>query len=145
MTKGHAPLRVVIDTNVVISALVFKSGSLSRLQDLWQSGQLLPLASRETTQELLSVLKYPKFALSEHEQHEVLAAYLPYCEVLPEPKPRIKMPKCRDTDDDAYLKLAAGAHADLLITGDADLHAVVAKLPFQIVTPREFLQRLKDA
>jgi putative PIN family toxin of toxin-antitoxin system len=145
VAKSPLPLRVVIDTNVVVSALVFKSGALSRLREMWQAGRILPLVSRETTQELLAVLKYPKFALSEHEQHEILAAYLPYCETHPEPKPRIKFPQCRDPDDNAYLELAAAGSAAFLVTGDADLHAITTKLPFRIAPPRELLQYVENA
>jgi len=40
--------RVVLDTNVVLSALVFSQGSLAWVREAWQNGLLLPLASRDT-------------------------------------------------------------------------------------------------
>ena len=40
-----APLRVVLDTNIVLSALVFGGGAAGRLRVAWQQGALLPLAS----------------------------------------------------------------------------------------------------
>ncbi|MBL8523072.1 MAG: putative toxin-antitoxin system toxin component, PIN family, partial [Betaproteobacteria bacterium] len=55
------PLRVVLDTNVVLSALIFPGKTTSRIRELWQNGKLIPLISRETTEELLAALQYPKF------------------------------------------------------------------------------------
>lgn len=138
------PLRMVLDTNVVLSALVFPGKTTSQIRELWQSGKLIPLISRETTEELLAALQYSKFNLSEHEQQEMLAAYLPYCEVHAEPKPAARLPKCRDPDDDAFVDLAAAAKAECLISGDKDLHALKAKLPFAVLTPQELLQRLSQ-
>lgn len=56
-----ASWRVVLDTNVLLSALLFPAGSLSWLRQAWQSEALRPLASRDTTAELIRVLTYPKF------------------------------------------------------------------------------------
>ena len=61
------PPRLVLDTNILISALLFHAGSLSWLRHAWQSDTIRPLAGRETTAELLRVLHYPKFRLSDDE------------------------------------------------------------------------------
>jgi predicted nucleic acid-binding protein len=53
--------RVVIDTNILISALVF-GGKISRLRFDWQEGCFTPLVSKVTTTELMRVLAYPKLA-----------------------------------------------------------------------------------
>ena len=74
------PVRVVLDTSVLVSALLFHSGSLSWLRGTWQSGHILLLVSRDTTKELIRVLTYPKFALSGGEQRNLLDDYLPFCE-----------------------------------------------------------------
>jgi len=55
--------RVVLDTNVIVSALLFK-GALSRLVELWRKGKIIPVISKETFAELTTVLHYPKFSLS---------------------------------------------------------------------------------
>jgi putative PIN family toxin of toxin-antitoxin system len=55
--------RVVIDTNVVISALLF-GGEPGELIPLWKSGRIKPLASKEMVDEYLRVLTYPKFGLT---------------------------------------------------------------------------------
>ncbi|MBD2149182.1 PIN domain-containing protein [Pseudanabaena sp. FACHB-1277] len=56
-------LRVVIDTNLVLSALVF-GGSTARLHLAWQSDRFVPLASKSTIMELIRGLAYPKFKLT---------------------------------------------------------------------------------
>ena len=55
------PLRVVLDTNVIVSCLLFPGEMRSWLLPAWQAGHVRPLASRETTAELIRVLCYPKF------------------------------------------------------------------------------------
>ena len=74
--------RVVFDTNTVLSALLFANGRLSWLREHWRGGGCVPLLSRETAAELMHVLAYPKFQLSVSDRHEVLAEFLPYCEVV---------------------------------------------------------------
>ena len=64
MTK---PPRVVLDTNCLISALLFSKGQLSWLRHAWQNGRCIPLVSRATIEELLRVLAYPKFKLNQYE------------------------------------------------------------------------------
>ena len=60
--------RVVLDTNVVVSALLFTSGRLAWVRRAWQHQRLRPLVCRETANELLRVLTYPKFRLTDGEQ-----------------------------------------------------------------------------
>ena len=74
---SRAP-RVVLDTNVVLSALVFAQGRLAVVRYAWQSGRCQPLVSPATASELVRALAYPKFGLSADEQRELLADYLPY-------------------------------------------------------------------
>ena len=71
--------RVVLDTNVVLSALVFTHGRSVALREAWHGGRCEPLVSKATVDELIRVLGYPKFKLVADEQHELLADYLPYC------------------------------------------------------------------
>ena len=82
-----AAVRVVLDTNVVLSALVFRGGAAGQVRQAWQRGLVLPLASTATVQELVRVLAYPKFGLSQAEQDELLADYLPYAETVRIPQP----------------------------------------------------------
>lgn len=134
--KKNLP-RVVLDTNVVLSALLFRSGRVSWLVEAWQSGRVTPLASKESVTELLRVLAYPKFKLDEWEQQAVLGSFLPHVETVAVP-PGGKVFACRDADDAKFLALARAGKADYLVTGDADLLAVSGFKTCPIVTPERF-------
>lgn len=122
-----APVRVVLDTNVVLSALVFGGGAAGQVRRAWQQGALLPLASTATVQELVRVLSYTKFRLSQAEQEELLADYLPHTEIVRIPKPLPKVPACRDAMDEPFMHLAVAGKAQVLVSGDRDLLAIAAE------------------
>ena len=129
--------RVVLDTNVVVSTLVFGRGALGWLADAWQSGRATPLASVQTTTELVRVLGYPKFRLSEAERDELLGEYLPWCEAA-EVDRLVEVPDVRDPDDRIFLELAVSASADALVTGDGDLLDLAPVLSVPVLTPTAF-------
>jgi len=135
----------VLDTNVVLSALVFGKGTTARLRAAWQGGHFLPLVSTATAQELVRVLAYPKFCLDAQEQQELLADYLPYCTTVRVPAQSPRMPVCRDPFDVPFLVLAATGNADYLVTGDHDLLSLSPKMTCPIVTPDAFLALLASA
>jgi putative PIN family toxin of toxin-antitoxin system len=122
MTKG--PPRVVLDTNVVLSALLFGGGPAGRVRTGWQSGRFVPLASSATARELVRVLAYPKFRLSAEEQEELLADVMPWVEVVRIPDPPPAVPACRDPFDVPFLHLAVAGRARMLVSGDRDLLAL---------------------
>lgn len=118
------PPRVVLDTNVVLSALLFTGTTASRLRTGWQSRRLVPLASRATAGELVRALGYPKFRLSAAEREDLLADYLPWVQVVRIPEPPPAVPRCRDPGDVQFLHLAVAGKARALVTGDRDLLAL---------------------
>ena len=119
-----SPLRVVLDTHVVLSALVFGGGQAGQLRRAWQAGAFVPLASAVTVQELVRVLAYPKFALTRAAQDELLADFLPYAQTVRIPQPPPPVPDCRDPLDVPFLQLAVAGQAQRLVSGDKDLLAV---------------------
>ena len=135
-------LRVVLDTNVLLSALVF-NGGLARFRNLWTAKRILPYASKQTTQELILVLANNKFKLNAADQEGLLADYLPFAQVSEAPGYVVQtsLPICRDPKDQMFLNLAASAKADYLVTGDQDLLVLAETpgLPFRIIKPVEFL------
>ena len=116
-----SPLRVVLDTNVVLSALVFGGGQAGQLRRAWQAGAFVPLASAVTVQELVRVLAYPKFALTRAAQDELLADFLPYAQTVRMPQPPPPVPDCRDPLNVPFLQLAVAGQAQRLVSGDKDL------------------------
>ena len=94
MMRRETP-RWVLDTNVVLSALIRPGGVSGRLRLAWQAALFVPLVSRATTLELIRVLAYPKFRLGEDEQHDLLADYLPWAEPVTPPAIMPPTPPCR--------------------------------------------------
>jgi putative PIN family toxin of toxin-antitoxin system len=128
-------LRVVHDTNVAVSALLFRAGSLAWLRDAWSAGTVAPVVCSTTIAELVRVLAYPKFRLEADEVSSLLACYLEQSETRPDPSSSVRVPRCRDEDDRLFLRLAYTTSADALVTGDADLIALASKSRVRIVTP----------
>ena len=142
-TTGNAPLlRVVLDTNIVLSALVFGGGNSARVRRAWQSGAFTPRVSTATAQELVRVLAYPKFRLTAADQEELLADYLPYTTTVRIPDPPPAVPECRDSFDVMFLHLAVAGKANLLVTGDRDSLALVGQTKFTILTLDAFVATL---
>ncbi|MFZ4535250.1 putative toxin-antitoxin system toxin component, PIN family [Propionivibrio sp.] len=141
MSPAKIPPRVVVDTNVVLSALVFAGGRLEPLRCAWQSGQFVPLACSHSVSELIRVLAYPKFKLSATDRQELLADYLPYCTTVNLPEMLPSSIQCRDANDLPFLHLALAGKADFLVSGDADLLSLAGTFVCPIVTAEEFIRR----
>ena len=133
-----AAVRVVFDTNVVVSALLFGGPATARLRGLWQQGACVPLLSKATAAELLRVLAYPKFRLSAAEREELLGDYLPFAEIGVVPDPPPEVPDCRDAFDLPFLHLAAVGDATL-VTGDRDLLVLAGGTAIPIVRIEDFI------
>jgi putative PIN family toxin of toxin-antitoxin system len=137
-------LHWVLDTNVVLSALIRPGGVSGRLRLAWQARRFVPLASHPTVAELIRVLAYPKFKLLPEEQHELLADYLPWAETFRVPDPPPRTPTCRDAQDLPFLQLALAAKAAVLVTGDADLLVLAPVRGLAIITPAQAIERLSS-
>jgi putative PIN family toxin of toxin-antitoxin system len=138
--KQEKVKRVVLDTNVLVSALLFK-GALSRFVELWRKGKMIPVISKETFEELITVLQYPKFSLSKDEikyviEHEIL----PYFEIIEV----VKAVKgvCRDPGDDKLISCALSASADCIVSGDKDLCDLRQYKTVKIMNTSDFLKKL---
>ena len=133
-------LRVVLDTNVLVSALILK-GKISGLVDLWRMGRITPVLSRETFDEFRRVLEYPKFSLSTGEIQGILQQeILPFFEVVEGVDPVAGV--CRDPDDDKFFACAASAKVAFLVSGDNDLCSLGKFGPVRILTPNQLLAML---
>jgi putative PIN family toxin of toxin-antitoxin system len=114
-------MRAVLDTNVLVSALLFRRNA-SALHREWRSGHVVLLVSDRTIAELAAVLAYPKFRLPRGAPVALVAGeILPFTQrVDPRRDPRA----CRDPGDDEFLWVARDGRADALVTGDTDLLAL---------------------
>ena len=132
--------RVVFDTTTVVSALIFTNGRLAWLRQHWRENGCVPLISRATAAELTRVLDYPKFRLSPDDRRELLAEYLPYCEVIE--RTRRCASVCRDANDQPFLDLAQSGRANLLVSSDRDLLALAGQTTFLIEAPDAYRRRV---
>jgi hypothetical protein len=115
-------VRVVLDTNAAVSALLF-SGISAQLVPLWQKDSITLLLSRAILDEYLRVFSYPKFKLSEEEIKELIQEeILPYAEVV-KPKRRLRVVQ-RDPSDDKFIECAVAGKARVIISGDKNLLSI---------------------
>ena len=143
MGKKQKEVRpVVLDTNVLISALLFK-GHLSKIVLLWQKGRVTPIISKETFEELRSVLNYPKFSLSQEEINSIIEnEILPYFEIVEATK-NLKG-ACRDPGDDKFISCALSASASYVVSGDKDLSDLKKHKSVKIINAPDFLKMFDD-
>ncbi len=119
MGKTKKGLRVVLDTNILISALIF-TGVLSKIANLWKDGSIVPVLTKQTFDEFREVLHYPKFSLTKTEISTIIRQeILPYFEVVK--AARSIKGVCRDPQDDKFISCAVAARAAYIVTGDEDL------------------------
>lgn len=130
-------MRVVVDTNVFVSAIL-KDKSLPALAVhlVEQRGTLLKSAATE--QQLFEVLARPYFApLIPPLTHDWLKKLLAAAETVAITE---RLAACRDPTDDKFLELAVNGHADLIVSGDADLLVLNPFRGIPIVPPAAFVQ-----
>ena len=131
--------RVVLDTNVLISAALRREGRPRAVVDAVREERGVLLFSEETFGELQTRLRLPKF--DRYVSLEGRAVYLAQLEAVSEWIPIVGAKLgCRDPDDDKLLETAVMGSADCLVTGDWDL---LEMSPFQnisILSPTSFLE-----
>ena len=131
-------IKVVIDTNVVISALLF-NGVPGKLIDLWQHGNIKPAATKEIIDEYLRVFTYPKFKLFEVDINLLLyQEILPYFDVIYAPVGTGIVKE--DPADDKLIRCAVAANAKYIISGDQHLLALKNYQKIQILSPADFIR-----
>lgn len=133
-------MRAVLDTNVLISALISQLGASAALVLRWVDGEFDLVISEQLMAELSRALAYPKLqarinpaeALAFTQLLRSTATVVADSEIAP---PR----RSRDPGDDYLVALAESAAA-ILVSGDLDLLALAPGLP--VLSPAAFLGRL---
>ena len=143
---GASPrvIRAVLDTNVLVSALLF-GGRLDGLRRAWRAGRLRLVLSRETADELLRVMAYPKFRLTRAEITSLFdAELLPFADVVELPVSKRGQRWCRDPGDDKFIRCAQAGKCARLVTGDDDLLTLKRVGKVAILSPATFLETLGE-
>lgn len=137
-------MRVVLDTNILCSALLRPQGLTDRLYRAWREGRFELLTSREQLEEFRRVTRYPRLRPfidpaaagamhNELRQLAVLVAKLPIVDA------------SQDPADNFLLAMAKAGKADVLVTGDKrDLLSLGSFQGTRIITARQFLRHLGE-
>lgn len=136
-------MRIVLDTNILISAFVSKRGASAQILAYCQSGELELLSSPDTLDELRCVLAYPdirKRLTYRDEQIEGLLAFLELTAVSLTPSSILRAVPA-DAEDDKFVALALAGEARYIVSGDGHLLELGEVQGVSILKPAEFLRR----
>jgi putative PIN family toxin of toxin-antitoxin system len=133
-----AGLRVVLDTNVLVSGLAYPGSVPGRIVTAWRQGGLDVVLSHHILDEMVRVLpRLSRVRLTPEEIRDLADSFMFLADVVePEGRPDASL---RDPDDQPVLLTLLAAKAHYLITGDKDLLALTDRYP--ILTPAEFWAR----
>jgi putative PIN family toxin of toxin-antitoxin system len=140
------PLRVVFDTNVLLSMFVFADSRFAPLRAEVDAGRWLAYTRPDCLEEFRRVLDYPIFKLEAERQAAAFAAYAaialhPHALLPVQPA---ALPRCKDEDDQKFLELARDLQADWLVSSDKALLKLNRKLlgRYRVLKPEEALKEL---
>ena len=134
-------MRAVLDVNVLIAALISRTGAPARLVELWLAGHFELIASETLLEELERALAYPKVRelVGADDAGRFLLLIREVAEVVSDPQgpPPIR---AKDPGDDYLLALASRERAHL-VSGDEHLLALRGRAA--VLSPREFLELIE--
>jgi uncharacterized protein len=120
-------MKIIIDTNVHISALAFGGNISKNLVKIYQEERTQVYTSKPIFEELHDKLNSPKFdkiTKGKILRAEIVEYLDKYQNETITAEPSIKVNVCRDPDDNMFLELALEIQADYIITGDKDLLSI---------------------
>jgi uncharacterized protein len=146
-------MRVVLDTHVVLEAILWQSPRHAILRAAQSRGEISFLASPETLEEWRRVLTYPVFQLSPEQQTAAIKAFVATTVQTPLAMYPDSLPRCSDPHDQKFLVLAYSGDANFLLTRDKKLRKIGRNRKyrerFSTITPEHWLalhgEILKDA
>ena len=133
-------LRVVLDTNVLVSGIAYPKSIPGRIVGAWNQGAIKLVLSRYILGELARIL--PRF---DHKLHWTPSEYANLIDILTlraeivEPEP-LDPKAVRDPGDVPVLGTLLASKADYLITGDDDLLSLAERYP-AIISPADFWRK----
>lgn len=139
-------LRVVLDTNVVISGLIWRGTPhqllAALLQDAFTVHTSYSLIS-ELTRKLMGSKLNAELLKRDISAQQLVMSYSALCDIIS--VNALAAPVCRDPDDDAVLACAKTAKADYIVSGDQDLLVIQVFEGIPIVTPAQALTQFRLA
>jgi len=125
MGEKETVTRLVLDTNVLVSALLFRSQAAFMFK-AWRGGRFLLAASEPILAEYAQALRFPELGLSEQEPDAIMEQFvLPYCERFE----AVVGPRyCSDPDGDKFINCALVARAEALVSEDKALLSLASRV-----------------
>ena len=138
-------MRVVLDANVVISALITPQGAMAQVLDFWKQGVYELVLSPAILDEIARVAHYPRIQQRYRLDDAGIDDFVRLLgeeATLIEPTVRVQA-VAEDPDDDRYVECALASGADLIVTGDAHLLKLGDFQGVRMTKPGDFLLLLR--
>jgi len=139
-------LRVVLDTNIVVSSVLSRSGPPARVMDAWREIKFILLMSPAILAEVRATLDYPrirdKYAITAQNINELCQLFERHTLWVSGEMP-VSGLRLADPKDEMFLICAVEGEADFVVSGDRHLLELGEFAGIAIVTARQFLQRLE--
>jgi len=140
-------LKVVLDTNVLVSSLLVKAGLPAQVVEAWRERQYILVTSPDLIAEVRATLFYPrlrrKYALSDEDLEQLIDLLKDDALVVPG-QAQVTGAIPADPADERVLACAVDAGADLIVSGDMHLLALGDYQGISILAVRGFLERLAE-
>ncbi|RDK10284.1 PIN domain-containing protein [Cupriavidus lacunae] len=138
--------RVVLDSNIWVDLLVFRDPHVEPIREALEAGTIAPVIRADCREELRRVLAYPQFARFDVDIDAALATVdrLASLEAAPPQADydTIRLPRCKDTDDQKFVELAHFARAACLVSKDKAVLKLRTRLRrssgVEVMTPPAF-------
>jgi uncharacterized protein len=136
-------MRVVVDTGVLVSALILPRGAIGEILRALRDGRFTIVYSTDIIVEIIEVLGRPKIRSKYNLQTEDVTALINLIRLRGELViPKRVVTACRDPKDNKFLEAALAGEASVITTGDDDLLVLHPFEGIEILRPAEFLARL---
>ena len=131
-------MRVVLDTNVLLSAILF-AGTPGRILEAWRTGKVELVLAPDIADEYVRVAERLEERYDDVEVQPIIALVIQNATLVS--ATRLPGPVCDDPDDDKFLACARASGTDIIVSGDKKLRATSGYEGIQVLTPREFIDR----
>ena len=136
-------MRAVLDTGVLVSALIKPGGATGEVLRSLRDGNFTLIYSTDILVEIIDVLGRSAFRLKYHIEPDDITVLVNLVRLRGEVvTPRKKITACRDPKDDKFLDTELAGKADCIVSGDADLLALMPFENIPILRPAEFLAKV---
>lgn len=132
-------IRVVIDTNVLISGILFQKSIPGEIIFAWLRNKFVSVTSNKIKQEVINTLKKPKLKKHVNSKHfDLVEQLFLFSEIV---NPSTKYNVCQDKDDNMLFEVAKEGQTDFIVSGDKKVLDVDFE-PIKVITPQKFLEIL---